>query len=303
MEFERPSPKLLFITVVFFATVLAFSFVLRQALSAFTLSREGFLTALPSLFFFFMVASLTIIFALLAEKQALVLGTLIAAVLFVLPLTSLPTLGRLMVALISFAGFLLLCSQVRGIHEAYVGFSASYYKGVMRNFFLLLTLILGLVLFVSTAQVVKRQKLEIPEETIKPVVGQFVEAVGKVLQRQSGGIIPEAQLASLVEEQLVQLLRQVGLELRLKGQPKSFTQATSRITEALSAELGEIITPFRVYIPFLVGGVVVLTLFAFTPFVGLVGVPVFFAVYRFLILIKLLKFEEVERTVKRLTLA
>jgi len=303
MEFERPSPKLLIITAGFFAATLVFSFVLKRTFSTLTFSKEVLLAALPVLLLLFLTVSLMIVFALVTEKKMIALGALVAAILFILPLNFLPFLWRLVVALVSFLSFLFLCFQAQGTHEAYTGFSSSHYRGVMRNFFLVFIFILGIALFSSTSQVLRQQKFEIPEETLKPIVAQFVETVGGMLKQQFWGKIPESQLAPLVEEQLVQLLNQVGLELKLKGQPETFTQVTTRITKSLSTELAEIITPFKAYVPFLVAGMAVLTLFTLTPFIVLIGSPVFFLVYRFLILVRMLEFEEVERTVKRLTLA
>lgn len=303
MEFERPSPKLLITTFSFFAATLVFSLVLKRTFATLTFSREALFATLPVLAFLFLTVSLMIVFALVAEKKIIALGALVAAVLFILPLNFLPLFWRLVVAFASFLSFLSLCFQAQGTHEAYTGFSASHYRGVMRNFFLLFIFILGIALFSSTTQVLRQQKFVVPEETIKPFVGQFVEAVGGMLRQQFGGRIPESQLAPLVEEQLVQLLDQVGLEVKLKGQPETFTQVTTRISRALKTELAEIIIPFKAYVPFLVAGMVVLTLFTLTPFIVLIGSPVFFLVYRLLILVQVLKFEEVERTVKRLALA
>lgn len=302
MEIKFP-PKLLIITAGFFVSTFAFSLVLKRSFSTLTFSKEALLAALPVLLLLFLAVSLMIVFALVAEKKITALGALIAAILFILPLNFLPFLWRLVVAFASFLSFLFLCFQAQGTHEAYTGFSASHYRGVMRNFFLLFIFILGIALFSSTTQALRQQKFEIPEETLKPIVAQFVETVGGMLRQQFGGRIPESQLAPLVEEQLVQLLNQVGLELKLKGQPETFTQVTTRITKSLSTELAEIIIPFKAYVPFLVAGMVVLTLFTLTPFIVLIGSPVFFLVYRLLILVQMLKFEEVERKVKRLALA
>ena len=302
MEIKFP-PNLLIITAGFFVSTFVFSLVLKRSFSTLTFSKETLLATLPVLAFLFLTASLMIVFALVAEKKIIALGALIAAILFILPLNFLPFLWRLVVAFASFLSFLFLCFQAQGTHEAYTGFSASHYRGVMRNFFLLFIFILGIALFSSTTQALRQQKFVIPEETIEPFVSQFVEAVGGMLRQQFGGRIPESQLAPLVEEQLVQLLSQAGLKLKLKGQPETFTQVTTRITKSLSTELAEIIIPFKVYIPFLVAGMAVLTLFTLTPFIVLIGSPVFFLVYRLLILVQMLKFEEVERKVKRLALA
>lgn len=298
--------KLLAIAFGFLATTLALSWMLGRSLSTFTLSKEAFLSASQVLLFFFLTSSLLIIFALLTtQRKVLVLVALAASILFSLPYTSLSLFWKLLVILVSFVGFFLLCCQVQKIHEAYTGFSASHYKGVVQVFFLLFTFILGIVLFLSTSQALKQSAgggFEIPEETLKPVVGQFVETVGKMLQQQIGREVPEAQLAPYVEEQFVQLLRQMGMELKLKGEPKSFAQVTTRITKALNTQLAEIISPFKIYVPFLIAGMVVLTLVTLSPLAALIGSAAFFLVYRFLILARILKFEEVERKVKRLTL-
>jgi len=303
MEFERPSPKLLIIGFGFLVSTLAFALALGRTLSSLTLSKEALLGALPVLLLLFLTASLMIIFALLTERKVLALGILVATILLVLPFAFLPLLWRLIVVVVSFLGFLLFASQARGTHEAYTGFSASYYRGAMRNFFLLFVFILGIVLFFSTSQALERQKFEIPEETLKPVVGQFVGIIEGMMRQQPDKSVPESELALAAEDVLTDLLGQVGLKLKLKGEPKSFAQVTTRITKALKPELAEIIAPFKIYIPFLIAGMAVLTLFSFIPFVGLVGAPIFFIVYRFLILVRVLKFEEVERTVKRLALA
>lgn len=303
MKFEQPSPKLLIISFGFLVSTLIFSYTLVRSLSGFTPSVEALLAALPIILLLFLTASLMIIFALLTERKVLALGILVATILLVLPFTFLPLLWRLIVVVVSFLGFFLFASQARGTHEAYTGFSASYYRGAMRNFFLLFVFILGIILFFSTSQALERQKFEIPEETLKPVVGQFVEIIGGMIKQQAGKSVPESELAPFVEDGLIDLLGQAGLKLKLKGEPKSLAQVTTRITKALKPELAEIIAPFKIYIPFLIAGMAVLTLFSFVPFVGLVGAPIFFVVYRFLILVRVLKFEEVERTVRRLALA
>lgn len=303
IKVERPAPRLLIIGFGFLLSTLLFAYTLGRSLSALTLSKEALLGALPVLLLLFLTASLMIIFALLTERKVHALGVLIATILLILPFTSLPFLWRLIVALVLFLGFLLFGSQARGTHEAYTGFSASYYKGIVRNFFLLIVFILGIVLFSSTSQALGRQKFEIPQETIESVIEQFVETVGGILKQQAAGRVPESELAPLVEEQLTQLMRQVGFEIKLKGKPKSFAQVTTRISKNLKSELDKMVSPFKVYIPFVIAGIAVLTLFSFSPFVGLIGAPIFFIVYRLLILARVLKFEEVERKVKRLTLA
>lgn len=306
MEFARPSPKLLLVGLFFSASSLLFGITLGRSLSSLALTGEALLSAIPVLFFLFLTVSLVIVYALLTAKEPLALGVAgaaIAAILLVLPLSFPSFYWKLAAGLLLFFGFFFLNSQAQGVHEAYTGFSASHFKGVMRNFFLLFVFILALILFTSASQALGRGKFEIPEETLRPIVAQFVEMVGGMLQQQVGRKVPEAQLAPYVEEQLVQLLRQIGLKVELKGKPGSFAQVTDRLSKALGTELEKVLTPFKTYIPFVVAGIAVLTLFSFSPFVGLIGTPIFFLVYRFLILVRVLKFEEVERTVKRLALA
>lgn len=307
IKFERPSPKLLTIGFGFWVATLALAYTLSRSLTTFTLSKEAFLSALPVLLFLCLTASLAIIFALVEGRKAMALGVVVAALLFALPLTSLPLLWRLLTSLTFFFGSFLLCLQAQKTHEVYTGFSASHFKGVVRNFFLLFVFILGIVLFSTSSQALKRFStaagFEIPEETLEPVVGQFVGMIGGMLRQQTGGRVPERELAPYVEEQLTQLLHQMKVELKLEGQPESFAQVTERITKSLKAELGKMVTPFKAYIPFLIAGIAVLTLFTLSPFVALIGSFVFFLLYRLLVLVRILKLEEVERKVKRLALA
>jgi len=302
MEFELPK-KLLLVGGISLASVVAFGFVLGNYLSTLTLSVETVLRAFPILIVLFLSVSLMIVFSLLADRRRLVFYLLVAVALFVLPFGSLPLLWRMVVAVVLLLGFAAFCFQAKDIHEAYTGFSAYYYVGLMRHFFLLFGFILGIVLFFSINQALGRQRVEIPEKILRPAVSQIVGAVGGMLKQQFGGRVPEDQLAPLVEEQLVTILKQVGLKIELEGQSRSFTQVTERIIESINTKLDETVSPFKGYAPFLVAGSLVLTLFVLTPFAGLFGGLIFFFVYRFLILVRVLRFEEVERTVKRLALA
>ncbi len=302
MEFKLPK-KLLFLGGIFLASVGAFSLVLGSYLSTLTLSVETVLRAIPILIILFLSVSLMIVFSLLADKKVLIFCLLAAAILFVLPFGSLSLLWRLVLMVVLLLGFAAFGFQAKDIHEAYTGFSASYYVGLMRNFFLLFGFILGLVFFVRTAQILGEQHLEIPNETLRPIVSQLVETTGGMLKQQVGGMIPEEELAPLVEEQLVQLLQQLNMEIELTGQPYSFAQVTGRITEAINISLNKAIDPFKVYIPFLIAVTMVMILFPLTPVVGLIGAFIFFIVYRVLVLVRVLRFEEAERTVKRLVLA
>jgi len=305
IKFERPSPKLLALSFVFLSSSFAFAFTLERSLSTFNFSKEALFSTIPVLLLLFLTTALLITVALLSEKKFSALTVLAAAFLFVLPFTSLSIFWRVLVALVAFLGLFGLSLQAQGTHEAYTGFSASHFKGVVRNFFLLFIFILGIILYSSTSQALFRPAgggFEIPEETLEPVVAKVVEAVGGVVRQQAGGRVPERELAPYVEEQLAQFLAQMGFAMKLKGQPKSLGEVTTRLTKSLKADLDEVVAPFMVYIPFLIAGIVVVAFFTLSPFVALFGEIALFLVYRFLILVRVLKFEEVERKVKRLAL-
>lgn len=302
LKLEQLPLKLSVVALGFLAATFALASTLQRSFSTFTPSKEALLSALPVLLCFFLAASLMILFALVAEGKVLAFGVLVATLLFVLPLTSLPLSWRLVVAVFSFLGLLFLCFQARKTQEAYTGFSASHYGGVIRSFFLLFLFLLGIILFLSTSVALERQKFEIPEEMLKPIVDQFVGIIGGMIKQQVGKPVPESELAPFVEDGLIDLLGQAGFKLELKGKPKSLAQVTTRITKALRPELAKIIAPFKTYVPFLIAGMVVFSLLSLFPFVGLIGAPIFSIVYRLLILVRVLKFEEVERTVRRLTL-
>jgi len=303
MEFEKPSPKLLITTGLFLISSLVFGLLLGSSMETISLTREGLLGCLPVLVCFLVVGSLAIIFSLVSGWKTGLSGLLAASALFGLFLTALSPPWRLWIAAVFFVGLLLLRIQARRVHEAYTGFSASHYRGVMQTFFFFFIFALAAILFFLSRQAVGRKRVLIPQETLEPVVGQVVTMFGGLMSQEFGGNVPEDVLAPVVEEALFSVLQQLGLGVRPEGQPASLAEVTMRISKVAEEGLAEAITPLKPYVPFVLAGLALFTLAGFSPVVVPLGAFVFLLVYRLLLLVRLLKLKEVERTVKRLALS
>jgi hypothetical protein len=298
----KPSPKLWIVAGVFVASVLVFSLLLGGALTSVSLTLEGFTGYLPVLVCLFLAVSLAIIFSLVSEKLVGLLVSAGSAVVFGLLLTALALPWRLVVAAIFFIGLFYLRSRARKIHEAYTTFGASHYRGVMTTFFLILVLVLAVVAFSWSREFFTQQLTSFQREKIESMVNQAVTGLGEMVGQMTPEAVPEDQLAQAVEEILGQLLGMFGVAPQSDSPATSYAQVTERISNALEESITGATAPYLIYVPFILAGLLILTLGGLAPFVAILGVPVFFAVYQLLLLARVLKLEEVERPVKRLAL-
>jgi len=290
------------VTGIFVISGLVFSFLLKSSIAAFSPSLEGLLNCLPALVAFFAMASLAVIFSLVSEWQINIPGFLIVALLFGLSLAASSLPWKLGVGAILLIGLLLLRPQARKAHEEHLGFSAAHYRGVLRSFFFILIFALAMFLFLLSRQAVESRQTLIDREALEPVVGMVVEMFGGMLEQQFGADVPEEVLAPAVGEMAQQLLQQLGILATMDKPPTSLAEVTSWLTTVLENSLMEIVTPIKPYVPIAIAVLTALTLASLYPIIIPFGVLVFFIVYRLLILVRLLKLEEVPRTAKRLVL-
>lgn len=302
-ESEKPSPKLWVVAGVFLVSVLIFTLLLRNSLASVSLTLEGLTNYLSVLACFFLAVSLAIVFSLVSEKRIGLLVSLAAALIFGLLLTTLALPWRLVVGAVFFVGLFYLRGRARKTHEAYTGFGASHYRGIMTSFFLILALILSAMVFVWSQDFFTRKLSTLQREQIESFVGQSVLTLGEVIARMAPAPVPENEIAPAVEQLLGQILQPFGFVPQADAPATSYAQITERVSTALEEAITGATAPYLIYVPFIIGGLLLITLGSLAPFVAIVGVPVFFIAYRLLLLARVLKLEEVERPVKRLALA
>jgi len=299
---KRSPAKPLIVAGVFVVSGLTFSLLLKNSLATFSLTLEGLLGFLQALIAFLAMASLAIILSLVSGWQFTAPVFLVVALLFGFSLAVLAVPWKLGVGAILLVGLLLLRPRARKTHEEYLTFSASHFRGALRSLFFILVFALAMLPFILSRQALARREALVDREALEPLANMVVGMFGGMLERQFGADVPEEMLAPAVAEMARQLLQQLGINAAMDKPPTSLAEVADWLAADLEQSLQQVVSPFEPYVPFVLAGLVALTLFSFYPIVVPLGVLIFFIIYRLLLLAQLLKLEDVPRAAKRLVL-